>query len=93
MQIQIIENPENTNVVNEIYRRIEKATGRPVVSAGAYGARGLVTILWVRAEGGQREILAVDCDRDQIQAVLEWRSLMEDSVEFDDLVIHLVRMT
>lgn len=91
MQIQVITNPANTTVVNEIYRRIEKETGRPVVSAGAYGARGLVTILWVRAEGGQREILALDCDRDQIQAVLEWRSLMEESVEFDDLVIHLVR--
>lgn len=91
MQIQVIANPENTDVIDEIYRRIEKETGRPVVNAGAYGARGLVTILWVRAEGGQREILAEDCDRDHIQAVLEWRSLMDDSSEFDDLVIHLVR--
>lgn len=91
MQIQVIANPANTAVVNEIYRRVEKETGRPVISAGAYGARGLVTILGVRAEGGQREILAVDCDRDQIQAVLEWRSELEESVEFDDLVIHLVR--
>lgn len=91
MQIQVIANPENTEVVNDLYRRIGNETGRPAVSAGAYGARGLVTILWVRAEGGQREILAVDCDRDQIQAVLEWRSEMEESVEFDDLVIHLVR--
>jgi len=93
MQIQVIANPANTTVVNEIYRRVEKETARPVISAGAYGARGLVTILWVRAEGGQREILALDCDRDQIQAVLEWRSEMEESIEFDDLVIHLVRKT
>ena len=91
MLIQVIAPHENTNVINELYRRIGEETGRPAVSAGAYGARGLATILWVRAEGGQREILVVDCDRDQIQAVLEWRSLMEDSVEFDDLVIHLVR--
>ncbi len=91
MQIQVIANPENTDVVNDLYRRIGKETGRPAVSAGAYGAHGLVTILWVRAEGGQREILVMDCDRDQIQAVLEWRSEMEESVEFDDLVIHLVR--
>ena len=91
MQIQVIANPENTEVVNDLYRRIGIETGRPAVNAGAYGARGLVTILWVRAEGGQREILVVDCDRDQIQAVLEWRSEMEESVEFDDLVIHLVR--
>ena len=91
MQIQVIANPENTDVVNDLYRRIGNETGRPAGSAGAYGARGLVTILCVRAEGGQREILALDCDRDQIQAVLEWRSEMEESVEFDDLVIHLVR--
>lgn len=91
MQIQVIANPENTEVVNDLDRRVGNETGRPAVSAGAYGASGLVTILWVRAEGGQREILVVDCDRDQIQAVLEWRSEMEESVEFDDLVIHLVR--
>mgnify|MGYP003608338518 CR=1 FL=1 len=91
MQIQVIANPENTNVVNDLYRRIGKETGRPAVNAGAYGPLGLVNILWVRAEGGQREILAVDCDRDQIQAVLMWRFEMEEIVEFDDLVIHLVR--
>jgi hypothetical protein len=91
MQIQVIASPENTYVVNELYRLIGKETGRSAVSAGAYGTHGLITILSVRAEGGQREILVVDCDRDQIQAVLEWCSEMEESIEFDDLVIHLVR--
>jgi len=91
MQVQVIATSENTHFINELYSRIGSETGRPAVSAGAYGARGLVTILCVRAEGGQREILAVDCDRGQIHAVLEWRSEMEERVEFDDLVIHLVR--
>ncbi|MGH8385511.1 MAG: hypothetical protein ACRESJ_08445 [Pseudomonas sp.] len=62
------------------------------VQAEAYGANGLVDILEVRATDGQREILVLNCSRLQIQAVLEWQSCSEDTTEFEDLVLHLVRL-
>ena len=65
---------------------------RKTVQAEAYGANGLVDILEVRATDGQREILVLNCSRLQIQAVLEWRSCTEDTNEFEDLVLHLVRL-
>lgn len=65
---------------------------RKTVQAEAYGANGLVDILEVRATDGQREILVMNCSRLQIQAVLEWRSCTEDTNEFEDLVLHLVRL-
>jgi len=65
---------------------------RKTVQAEAYGANGLVDILEVRATDGQREILVLNCSRLQIQTVLEWRSCTEDTNEFEDLVLHLVRL-
>ncbi|TPG77324.1 hypothetical protein [Pseudomonas arsenicoxydans] len=65
---------------------------RKTVQAEAYGANGLVDILEVRATDGQREILVLNCSRLQIQAVLEWRSCTEDTNEFEDLVLHLLRL-
>lgn len=65
---------------------------RKTVQAEAYGTNGLVDILEVRATDGQREILVLNCSRLQIQAVLEWRSCTEDTNEFEDLVLHLVRL-
>jgi len=94
MHIQLIVERERDNAIEEI-RRINAVMtqlgyeGRTVF-AEAYGADGLVQILEVRASGGQREILVMDCSREQVQAVLEWQSC-DDEWEFDDLVIHLVR--
>lgn len=94
MHIQMIVERERDNAIEEI-RRINAVMtqlgyeGRTVF-AEAYGADGLVQILEVRASGGQREILVMDCSREQVQAVLEWQSC-DDEGELDDLVIHLVR--
>jgi hypothetical protein len=94
MHIQLIVEQERDNAIEEI-RRINAVMtqlgyeGRTVF-AEAYGADGLVQILEVRASGGQREILVMDCSREQVQAVLEWQSC-DDEEEFEDLVIHLVR--
>jgi len=94
MHIQLIVERERDNAIEEI-RRINAVMtqlgyeGRTVF-AEAYGADGLVQILEVRASGGQREILVMDCSREQVQAVLEWQSC-DDEGELDDLVIHLVR--
>ncbi|MNL81888.1 hypothetical protein D3C87_2091250 [compost metagenome] len=61
------------------------------MQADAYGADGLVDILEVRAADGQREILVLNCSRQQIQAVLDWQSSTEDNNELEDLELHLVR--
>ncbi|MHA6561519.1 hypothetical protein [Pseudomonas alliivorans] len=67
------------------------AHGYPVVHADAYAVGGLLEILDVRAARGERELMVLQCSRDQIQAVLEWQSETEDMVGLEDLVIHLVR--
>ncbi|KEX94739.1 hypothetical protein HA62_05980 [Pseudomonas putida] len=93
MQIQVIAGTAKTlqdrtsQLLNELGN-----DHRKTVQAEAYGANGLVDILEVRATDGQREILVLNCSRLQIQAVLEWRSCTEDTNEFEDLVLHLVRL-
>jgi len=93
MQIQVVTGTAKTlqdrtsQLLNELGN-----DHRKTVQAEAYGANGLVDILEVRATDGQREILVLNCSRLQIQAVLEWRSCTEDTNEFEDLVLHLVRL-
>ncbi|MCP1508277.1 hypothetical protein J2Y83_004250 [Pseudomonas marginalis] len=64
-------------------------TGK-IVHAEAYDPAGLVAILEVQAVNNE-EILALECSRDQIQAVLEWQSATDEVVEFENLLLHLVR--
>ena len=61
-----------------------------IVHAEAYDPAGLVAILEVRAVG-DKEILVLECSREQIQAVLEWQSETDEVVEFENLLVHLVR--
>lgn len=65
--------------------------GYPVIHADAYAVGGLLGILDVRAARGERELMVLQCSREQIQAVLEWQSETEDLLDLEDLVIHLVR--
>ena len=72
-------------------RLVQAGHNYPVINAGAYAEDGLLTILEVRVNGGQREILVDDCTRAQIHNVLAWQSSVEDDAQFDDLVVHLAR--
>ncbi|QGT84252.1 hypothetical protein [Pseudomonas coronafaciens] len=65
--------------------------GYPLIHADAYAVEGLLGILDVRAARGERELMVLQCGREQIQAVLEWQSETEDLLNLKDLVIHLVR--
>ncbi|EGH05024.1 MULTISPECIES: hypothetical protein [Pseudomonas syringae group genomosp. 2] len=67
--------------------------GYPVVHADAYAVDGLLEILDVRAARGEREIMVLQCSREQIQAVLEWQLEAKDAVDLEDLIIHLARRT
>ncbi|WP_311968564.1 hypothetical protein [Pseudomonas baltica] len=64
----------------------------PMVYAEAYDPQGLLGILEVRAAGGNREMLVLNCSAEQVLAALEWQSCTEENVEFEDLVLHLVRV-
>lgn len=61
-----------------------------IVHAQAYDPAGLLAILEVGAVN-DKEILVLECSRDQIQAVLEWQSATDEVAEFEDLLLHLVR--
>lgn len=95
MHIQVIADPSSVGSLAEIKRlgAVMEALGYAsnTVYAEAYGGAGLVSILEVRAMRGQKEILIVDCTRDQVQAVLEWQACDDDQGLYEDLVIHLVR--
>lgn len=94
MQIQVISDRDRNNAIDEI-RRLNTAMAQfgdegRTVFAEAYGAAGLVDALEIRANRGHREVLVMDCTRQQVQAVLEWQACDEEG-SLEDLVIHLVR--
>ena len=94
MQIQVINERERDTAIAEI-RRLNSVMAQfgdesRTVFAEAYATDGLVEILEVRANRGQREILVMECSREQVQAVLEWQAC-DDEGELEDLVIHLVQ--
>ena len=94
MQIQILAGSDTSACLQERVTELMNQMGndhRKTVQAEAYGAVGLVDILEVRATDGQREILVLNCSRQQIQAVLDWQSSTEDDNEFNGLELHLVR--
>jgi hypothetical protein len=94
MQIQILAGSDTSAPLQDRVTEVTRQMGndhRKTVQAEAYGADGLVDILEVRATDGQREILVLNCSRQQIQAALEWQSSTEDHNEFEDLELHLVR--
>ena len=94
MQIQILAGSDASVPLQDRVTEVMRQMGndhRKTVQADAYGTDGLVDILEVRATDGQREILVLNCSRQQIQAVLDWQSSIEDSNEFEGLELHLVR--
>jgi hypothetical protein len=97
MQIQIVAGTDRSDE-KSLQDRVSQLLSelgndhRKTVQADAYGANGLVDILEVLATDGQREILVLNCSRLQIQAILDWQSCTEDTNEYEDLVLHLVRL-
>ena len=94
MQIQILAGSDKAASLQDRLTELMRQMGndhRKTVQADAYGIDGLVDILEVRATDGQREILVLNCSRQQIQAALEWQSSTEDNNEFEGLELHLVR--
>lgn len=95
MQIQVITGEAATGKTRKL-RAIEAALlgeGKEVslIHAESYAASGLLRIMEVRVHKGQRTLLVDDCTRQQIDAVLEWQSTVEEDEQFKDLDVHLVR--
>lgn len=97
MQIQVMsELPLDPAVdpVSMVIAGLERTEhGYPVVHADAYAVDGLLEILEVRAARGEREMMVLQCSREQIQAVLEWQLEAEDAVDLEGLIIHLAPRT
>jgi len=94
MQIQVLAGSDTSACLQQRVTELMNQIGndhRKTVQAEAYGAEGLVDILEVRATDGQREILVLNCSRQQIQAALDWQSSTEDNNKFEGLELHLVR--
>lgn len=93
MQIQVIANGNSGTPLDRLCavtgEHQRNDSGYPIVYASAYAEGGLVAILEVRALRGEREILVMECNAQQIQAVLVWQSDTKEDIE--DLVLHLVR--
>lgn len=94
MQVQVITGDGrdgSTNMLKHL-KELQDWIGEPAktVYAEAYGATGLVEILKIRV-ANEKEILVLDCSREQVQTVLEWQSETDDMIELEDLVLHLVR--
>ncbi|NWC95774.1 MULTISPECIES: hypothetical protein [unclassified Pseudomonas] len=94
MHVQVITGDGPQGETNRLRHRKElnawfNESGK-IVHAEAYDPAGLVAILEVRA-ATEREFLVLECSREQIQAVLEWQSETDEFVEFENLLLHLVR--
>lgn len=61
-----------------------------IILAKAYDPADLVATLEVQAVNN-KEILVLECSREQIRAVLELQSATDEVVEFESLMVHLVR--
>ncbi|MFJ7315075.1 hypothetical protein ACIQVE_20395 [Pseudomonas sp. NPDC098747] len=95
MQIQVITGEMATGKTRRL-RAIEAAhlgQGEEVslIHADAYAVSGLLRIMEVRVHTGQRTLLVDDCTRQQIDAVLEWQSAVEEDELFKELDVYLVR--
>ncbi|MBB2884436.1 MULTISPECIES: hypothetical protein [Pseudomonas] len=93
MQVQVITGDGrdgSTNMLKHLMELRDWISKPATVYAEAYGATGLVETLKVRA-ANEKEILVLDCSREQIQALLQWQSATDDMIELEDLVLHLVR--
>lgn len=95
MHIQVLIGNADTSGHSQLQqvqdRLVEAGRDFPVIQAGAYAEDGLLTILEVRLNAGQREILVDDCTRAQILHVIAWQTCLEDDPRFEDLTVHLAR--
>lgn len=95
MQVQVITGNAGTGKTTKL-RSIEAqqlAEGRQagIIHADAYSHHGLLGIMEVRLERGERTLLVDDCSSKQIEEVLQWHKEAEGNEQFKGLAIHLVR--
>ncbi|WP_455805164.1 hypothetical protein [Pseudomonas fluorescens] len=95
MQVQVITGDAGTGKTTKL-RLIEAqqlAEGRQagIIHADAYSHHGLLGIMEVRLERGERTLLVDDCSSKQIEEILQWQKETAGNEQFKGLAIHLVR--
>lgn len=96
MHIKVIKGAKATGKTRQL-RQIEEqrnAQGKPtsIIHADAYAQAGLLSIMEVRIERGERTLLVDDCTRQQIGEVLKWQTAHDENDGLKDLEIFLVRI-
>lgn len=96
MHIKVIKGARETGKTRQL-RQIEEqrnAQGKPtsIIHADAYAKEGLLSIMEVRIERGERTLLVDDCTRQQIDEVLKWQTAHDENDGLKDLEIFLVRI-
>lgn len=95
MQVHLITGDAGTGKTTKL-RSIEAqqlAEGKQagIIHADAYSHEGLLGIMEVRLERGERTLLVDDCSIKQIDEILQWQKEASGNERFKDLAIHLVR--
>ncbi|ROL88018.1 hypothetical protein [Pseudomonas protegens] len=96
MHIKVIKGARETGKTRQL-RQIEEqrnAQGKTtsIIHADAYAQEGLLSIMEVRIERGERTLLVDDCTRQQIDEVLKWQTAHDENDGLKDLEIFLVRI-
>jgi len=95
MQVHVITGDAGTGKTTKL-RSIETqqlAEGKQagIIHADAYSHHGLLGIMEVRLERGERTLLVDDCSIKQIDEILQWQKEAAGNEQLEDLAIHLVR--
>ncbi|WHS62239.1 hypothetical protein [Pseudomonas sp. G2-4] len=94
MHVQIVTSEGQNGATNRLRHLTELKAWfgetSKVIHAEAYAPDGLIKILEVRA-ATDFEILVLECNRAQIEAVLLWQSETEEVAALENVLVHLVR--
>lgn len=95
MQVHVITGDAGTGKTTKLRlieaQQLAEGIQAGIIHADAYSHQGLLGIMEVRLERGERTLLVDDCSSKQIDEVLQWQKEAAGSEQLKGLVIHLVR--
>lgn len=95
MQVHVITGNAGTGKTTKLrlieVQQLAEGKQAGIIHADAYSHQGLLGIMEVRLERGERTLLVDDCSSKQIDEVLQWQKEAAGNEQLKGLVIHLVR--
>ncbi|MHA6126276.1 hypothetical protein ACX3YD_08755 [Pseudomonas fluorescens group sp. PF-1] len=95
MQVQVITGDAGTGKTTKLRsieaRQLAEGKQAGIIHADVYSHKGLLEIMEVRLERGERTLLVDDCSSKQIDEVLKWQKEATGNEQLQGLEIHLVR--